>query len=218
MIYDFDSKKKSMDYFKPTKEEDYKKLDVYKIKRLFDMLRYDKEHRDVLIDHLFFESVRFRKEEEFKQLLKDLKLYDYMVNRVMESNDFHKIALLAVVYEPYLVDTYFDGEEKLVNLIHEKRHDNKPDPSCYEELMYYYLARIIQNEKTLQLMEEKMNESFDEETNRDYRFRIFVTKEIKIVYENLGRKKSEFRSKIGDIFIEDNIYYGKVKKKNRPKK
>ena len=81
------------------------------------MLRYDTEHRDKLIDYLFFESVDFGHEIEFKQVLKDLNLYDYMVNRVIESNNFHKIAFLAVAYEPYLVDTIFGGEENFICII-----------------------------------------------------------------------------------------------------
>ena len=78
--------------------------------------------------------------------------------------------------------------------------------------MYYRLAKIIRSENTMDLMVERMNETFDEEINRQHRFRIFNTKKVKLSYEGLGRRKSEFRRKISDIFKYFNIYFGVEKK------
>lgn len=155
----------------PRVDDDFERLKKYKPKILFGLLRYDNKHRDLVIEHLFFRLKSEEDIEEFKNTLKDIKVYDDFVKKIkISKNDKYK-QHLALYYENSLVDEIYNGEYNLAKQIYKNRKKYGPRDYCYDHLLK--LASIADDYTTLLLIKDELTKLVKESTRATYFLNIY---------------------------------------------
>ena len=152
--------------YKPVNEIDYEQLFKYKNKVLFRMLKYDDEHRDKIVDHLFFKLTDETQIEEFKNVLKELNMYDTFVNIIKESDNDKYKQHLVLFYENDLIDELYKSEYNLAKHIYKNRKKAGAWNCCYEHL--FQLASIANERETLLLIKKQLVKLIKNSTKAKY--------------------------------------------------